>query len=142
MIWEEPISASKIVKITHQQTLGLLLSVFWTVTVLPLLRFLTISGVIKLRFKRNLCRWKDITWGYNFYDLRRTYFCLYDSQHRSSTNTSTVTVRFLNCYCLTSTHIFNYIWSYRTPIQAKLVRWKDMTSGYKFYDLRRTQFCI
>jgi hypothetical protein len=31
-----------------------------------------------------------------------------------------------NCYCLvfellllTSPHIFNYIWSYRTPIQAK-----------------------
>jgi hypothetical protein len=33
MILEEPISASKIVKITHQQTLGLLLSVFLTVTV-------------------------------------------------------------------------------------------------------------
>jgi len=61
MILEEPISASKIVKITHQQTLGLLLSVFLTVTVLPLLRFLTISGVIELRFNRNLCRWKDIT---------------------------------------------------------------------------------
>jgi len=62
MIWEEPISASKIVKIAHQQTLGLLLSVFLTVTVWPLLRFLTISGVIELRFKRNLCRWKDKTW--------------------------------------------------------------------------------
>ena len=31
----------------------------------------------------------------------------------------TVTVSFLNCYCLTSPKIFNYIWSYRTPIQAK-----------------------
>ena len=48
----EPSSASKIVKIAHQQTLGLLLS---------------------------------------------------------------------NCYCLTSPHIFNHIWSYGTPIQAKLV---------------------
>jgi len=46
-------SASKIVKIAHQQTLGLLLSCFWTVTVWPLLRFLTISGVIELRFKRD-----------------------------------------------------------------------------------------
>jgi len=33
----------------------------------------------------------------------------------------TVTVSLLNCYCLTSPHIFNHIWSYRTPIQAKLV---------------------
>jgi len=34
---------------------------------------------------------------------------------------STVTVSFLNCYCLTSPQIFNYIWSYRTPIQAKFM---------------------
>jgi hypothetical protein len=33
----------------------------------------------------------------------------------------TVTVSFLNCNCLTSTQIFNHIWSYRTAIQAKLV---------------------
>ena len=26
-----------------------------------------------------------------------------------------------NCYCLTSPHSFNHIWSYRTPIEAKLV---------------------
>jgi len=26
-----------------------------------------------------------------------------------------------NCYCLTSPHNFNYIWRYRTPIQARLV---------------------
>ena len=31
----------------------------------------------------------------------------------------TVIVSFLNCYCLTSPKIFNYIWSYRTPTQAK-----------------------
>jgi len=48
----EPSSASKIVKIAHQQTLGLLLS---------------------------------------------------------------------NCYYLTSPQIFNYIWSNKTPIQARLV---------------------
>jgi len=29
--------------------------------------------------------------------------------------------RFFNCYCLTSPQIFNYIWSYKTPIQAKFV---------------------
>jgi hypothetical protein len=33
----------------------------------------------------------------------------------------TVTVSFLNCYSLTSPQIFKHIWSYRTPIQAKLV---------------------
>jgi hypothetical protein len=33
----------------------------------------------------------------------------------------TVTVSFLNCYSLTSPQICNYIWSYRTPIQARLV---------------------
>jgi hypothetical protein len=33
----------------------------------------------------------------------------------------TVTVSFLNCYCVTSPQIFNDIWSYRTPIEAKLV---------------------
>jgi hypothetical protein len=55
MILGEPSSASKIVKIAHQETFGLLLSVV------------------------------------------------------------------LNCYCLTSPQIFNYIWSYRTPIQAKFM---------------------
>jgi len=59
MFWEEPSSASKVVKIAHQQTLGLLLS---------------------------------------------NCYC-----------------PFLNCYCLTSPHIFNYIWSYRTPIQSTFV---------------------
>ena len=33
----------------------------------------------------------------------------------------TVTVSFLNFYCLTSPQIFNHIWSYRTAIQEKLV---------------------
>ena len=59
MFWEEPISASNIVRIAHKQTLGPLLS---------------------------------------------TSYC-----------------PFLNCYCLTSPQIFNYIWSYRTPIQAKFM---------------------
>ena len=34
---------------------------------------------------------------------------------------TTVTISFLNCYCLTSPQILKYIWSYRTPIQEKLV---------------------
>jgi len=59
MFWEEPSSASKVVKIAQQQTLGLLLS---------------------------------------------NCYC-----------------PFLNCYCLTSPHIFNYIWSYRTLILEKFV---------------------
>jgi len=37
----------------------------------------------------------------------------------------TVTVSFLNCYCLTSPQIFNHIWSYRPPIQAKFVPLKS-----------------
>jgi hypothetical protein len=57
-------------------TVQLLLSRFWIVTVWPLLRFLTISGVIELRFKQNLWLWKGKTWGYKFYVLRRTQFCL------------------------------------------------------------------
>jgi hypothetical protein len=40
---------------------------FWTVTVCPHLRFLSIYGVIGLRFKQNLWRWKGKTWGYKFY---------------------------------------------------------------------------
>jgi len=32
-----------------------------------------------------------------------------------------VTVSFLKCYWLTSPQIFNDIWSYRTPIEVKLV---------------------
>jgi hypothetical protein len=51
MLWDESISASKIVKIAHQQTLEQLLSnyncPFLNRYCLPLLRFLTISGVIE-----------------------------------------------------------------------------------------------
>jgi len=57
-------------------TVQLLLPRFWTVNVWSLLRFLTIFRVIELRFKQNLCHWKAKTWGYRFYDLRRTQFCL------------------------------------------------------------------
>jgi len=57
-------------------TVQLLLPRFWIVTVWPLLRFLTISGVIELRFNWNLWGWKGKTWGYKFYVWRRTQFCL------------------------------------------------------------------
>jgi len=65
MFWEEPNSASKVVKIANEQTLGLLLSncycLFLNCYCLPLHKCLTISGVIELRFKRNLWRWKGKT---------------------------------------------------------------------------------
>ena len=54
----EPSSASKIVKIAHQQALGLLLSTCYCLLFELLLsdlysEFLTIYGVIELRFKRD-----------------------------------------------------------------------------------------
>jgi len=54
---EEPSSASKIVKIAHQQTHGLLLSncysLVFELLFSDLYSELTISGVIELRFKRD-----------------------------------------------------------------------------------------
>jgi len=54
---EEPSSASKIVKIAHQQTLGLLLyncyCLVFELLFSDLYSELTISGVIELRFKRD-----------------------------------------------------------------------------------------
>jgi len=54
----EPSSASKIVKIAHLQTLGVLLStcyclLFELLLSEPLLKILTVCGVIELRFKRD-----------------------------------------------------------------------------------------
>ena len=47
------------------------------------------------------------------------------SQNRSLTNAWTVTVQLLlsifELLLSDSPHIFNYIWSYRTPIQAKFM---------------------
>jgi hypothetical protein len=54
----EPSSASKTVKIAHQQTLECYCP---TVIVRPLLKFLTISRVIELHFKREWSRWKSKT---------------------------------------------------------------------------------
>jgi hypothetical protein len=131
MFWGEPSFASKIVKIAHQQTLGLLLSVFffWTVTVWPLLRFLTISRVIELRFKWNLSCWKDKTWGYKFYvwgePSSASKIVKITHQQTLGMLLSNCYCPFLNCYCLTSPQIFNYIWSYRTQIYS-------LTSRHQF----------
>ena len=61
----EPSSASKIVKIAHQQTLGLLLSnsycLVYELLFFDLYSELTTSGVIELRFKSDLYRWKAMT---------------------------------------------------------------------------------
>jgi len=61
----EPSSASKIVKIAHQQTLGLLMSncycLVFELLFSDLYSELTISGVIELQFKRDLSRWKAKT---------------------------------------------------------------------------------
>jgi hypothetical protein len=57
-------------------TVQLLLSWYWTVTVRPLLRVLTISRVIKLHFKRDWSCWKAKTRGYKCSEGRRTQFCL------------------------------------------------------------------
>jgi len=62
---EELSSASKIVKIVHQRTLGLLLSncycLVFELLFYDLYSKLTISEVIELRFKRDLSRWKAKT---------------------------------------------------------------------------------
>jgi len=128
-------------------TVHLLLSRFLTVTVSPLLRILTIYGVIELRFKRDQSRWKAKTWGYKFNASRRTQFCLKDSQNCSSTNTWTVTVQLLLCCFLTLT-----VWplliflTISGGIKLRFKRdqssWKSKTWGYKFNDSRRTQFCL
>jgi hypothetical protein len=65
---------------------------FPTVTVWTLVRFLTISKVLKLHFKWDWSRYKAKTRGYQFSEGRRTQFYLQDSQNCSSTNQS---------YCLT-----------------------------------------
>jgi hypothetical protein len=71
------------------------LSRHWTITVRPLLRFLTISRVIELFFKQDWYRWKAKTWGYKFSEWRRTQLCLQDSQNCSLTNIWTVIVQLL-----------------------------------------------
>jgi hypothetical protein len=111
---------------------------FWTVTVWPLLIFLTISGVIELGFKWNLWRWKGKIWGYRFYVLSRTQFFLQDSQNRSLTNTWTVTVQLLQSRFWTVT-----VWPLigfliicgviELRFKWNLWRWKGKTWGYKFY---------
>jgi len=132
---------------TWTVTVQLLVSRFWTVTVWPLLRFLTISGFIELRFKLNLWCWKGKTWGYKFYVLRRTQFCLYDCQNCSLTNTWTVTIHLLvsRFWTVTLWPLLRFLTMYgviKLRFKQNLRRWKGKTWGYKFYVLRRTQFCL
>jgi hypothetical protein len=98
---------------------------FWTVIVWPLLRFLGIYGVIGLRFKQNLWSWKNKTWGYNLYVWEEPSSAskIFKIAHQQTLGLllSNCYCLFLNCYCLTSPQIFNYIWSYKTSIQAKFV---------------------
>jgi hypothetical protein len=109
---------------------------FWTVTVWPLLRFLTISGDIELRFKWNSWRWKGKTWGYKFYIKKNLVLLLRKS--KSLIN------KHLDCYCPTVTvHFWTVtVW----PLLRFLTisgdidfrfkwnswRWKGKTWGYKF----------
>jgi len=144
LLWRE--SKSSLTN-TWTITVQLLLSPFWTVTVWLLLRLLTISGVIELRFKQNLWPWKGKTWGYKFYILRRTKFCLKDSQNRSLTNTRTVTVQLLLSPFWTVTvwpllRFLTISGVIELWFKQNLWPWKGKTWGYKFYVLRRTQFCL
>jgi hypothetical protein len=125
----------------------LLLSRYWTVTVQPLLKFLTISRVIELRFKRGWSRWKAKTWCYKFCEGKRTQFCLQDCQNRSSTNIWTVTVQLLQ-YCFWTVTVWTLLrfWTISRVIEFFFKRgwsrWKAKTWGYKFFEGRRTQFYI
>jgi len=132
---------------TWTVTVQLLQSRFWTVTVWPLLRFLTISGVIELRFKLNLWRWKGKIWGHKFYVVRRTQFCLEDSKNRSLTNTWTVTVQLLlsRFWTVTVWPLIRFLTisgDIELQFNLNLRHWKGKTWDYKFYVFIRTQFCL
>jgi hypothetical protein len=124
----------------------LLLSKNWTVTVRPLFRFLIISGVIELHFKRDWSHWKAKTRGYKFYVERRTQFCPQDSQNCSSTN---IRLLLYNCYYLknwtvTIRPLFRFLTIsgvIELHFKRDWSRWKAKTRGYKFYVKSRIQFC-
>jgi len=128
-------------------TVQLLLSCFWTVIVRPLLRCLTISRVIELRFKLDWSHWKAKTWGYKFSEGRRTHFSLQDSQNWSSTNIWTVSVQLLqSCFWTVAVRpllIFLTISRVRElHFKRDWSRSKAKTWGYKFFEGRRTQFSL
>jgi len=115
---------------------------FWTVTIWPLLKLLTISGVIELRFKQNLWRWKGKTWGYKFY--------IWEEPSYASKVVKSLINKRLNCYCPTVTvHFWTVtVWPLlrfltisgviELRFKHNLWRWKGKTWGYKFYVLGRT----
>jgi hypothetical protein len=142
LCWGEPSSSSKIVKIAHQQTLGLLLSFFLTLTIWPLLKFLTISGAIELRFKQNLCCWKAKTWGYKFYVWLEPSSA---SKIVKITHQQTLGL-LLSVFCTVTVwpllKLLTISGVIKLQFKWNLCCWKDKTWGYKFYNLRRTQFCL
>ena len=81
----------------------------------PLLRFVTISGVLGFHFKQGWSRMKAKTWGYKSNERRRTQFCPQDIQNYSSTNQT---------YCpigsvMTQSRLVTHNWS---SIASNLVR--------------------
>ena len=85
----------------------------------------TISGVIELRFKQISVVGKLRQEATSSIFMENPVMPLRQSKSVINKHLDcycpTVTVSFWNCYCLTSTLSFNHIWSYRTPIQEKLV---------------------
>jgi hypothetical protein len=124
-----------------------LLSRYWIVIVRPLLRFLTISRVIELCFKRIWLCWKAKTRGYKFSEGRRTQFCIKDSQNHSSTTIWTVTVHLLlSCFWTVTVWPLIRFFAMTRVIELcfkrRWLRWKAKTRGYKFFEGRRTKLYI
>ena len=110
-----------------------------TVTVRPLLRFLTISRVIELCFKQDWSLWKAKTWGYKFSEGRRTHSA---SKTIKITHQQTFELLLFNCYCL----VFEPLLSDRFLTISRVIElrfkqdwslWKAKTWGYKFSEERR-----
>jgi hypothetical protein len=141
-----PVRLSKLLINKHLTvTVQLFLSRNWTVTVRPLLRFLTISWVIELRFKLDWSRWKAKTLGYKFSLGRRT--SLPPSQSKLLINKYwTVIVQLLlsRNWTVTVRPHFRFLTISRVIefyLEWDWSRWKAKTRGYKFSVGKRTQFC-
>ena len=122
--------ASKIVKIARQQTLGLLLSNSYRLVFELLLSDFSSEFYPYLQLQNSDSREISVV-GKLRHEATSSIFqenpLMPLRQSKSLVNKHldcycpTLNVSFLNSYCLTSSQIFNYIWSYRTPIQARLV---------------------
>jgi len=141
-----PVRLSKLLINKHLTvTVQLFLSRNWTVTVRPLLQFLTISWVIELCFKLDWSRWKAKTLGYKFSLGRRT--SLPPSQSKLLINKYwTVIVQLLlsRNWTVTVHPYFRFLTISRVIefyLEWDWSRWKAKTRGYKFSVGKRTQFC-